>query len=111
MTEKTKKGAFIATLERNSEQIRKDRADSIQDVAEVTYRRAVEDLELELRELERNQSAMLDMSPDSTDSLILVKDFNAKRFTEKDLETAYKIRNLKLKLEIAKERCAYLFGA
>lgn len=103
-------GAFLDSLKRNNQQIRDDRASSIADDAELMYKREVEDLALTIRKLQREQDNMLDMSPKDADSLVLASDFNAKEYVSKDLEIGVKLRNLEIKLEIAKKRYAYLFG-
>jgi len=46
MEEKKYQGAFIESLKRNNKQIRDDRAASIVDIAQLKYKRKVEDLEL-----------------------------------------------------------------
>lgn len=103
-------GAFLDSLKRNNQQIRDDRAASIADDAELMYKREVEDLALTIRKLQREQENMLDMSPTDADSLVLASDFNAKDYVAKDLEVGVKLRNLEIKLDIAKNRYAYLFG-
>jgi hypothetical protein len=103
-------GAFLDSLKRNNQQIRDDRAASIADDAELMYKREVEDLALTIRKLQREQENMLDMSPTDADSLVLASDFNAKDYVTKDLEVGVKLRNLEIKLDIAKNRYTYLFG-
>ena len=102
--------AFIESLIRNNAKIRQDRADAICEDAEVTYRRAVEDIELNIKRLTRERENMLDLAPDHAMSLQLAVDFNAKEFTAKDIEIGIKIRNEEIRLEIAKKRYNYLFG-
>ena len=53
---------------------------------------------------------MLDLSPTDALSLVLASDFDSKAYVEKDIELGVKIRNAKIKLEIAKQRFNYLFG-
>ena len=103
-------GLFIESLMRNNDKIRQDRALSIAEDAELMYKREVEDLALMIKRLEREQENMLDLSPADADSLVLATDFNAKEYVNKDLEIGVKLRNLKIKLEIAKERYTALFG-
>lgn len=103
-------GAFLDSLKRNNQQIREDRAASIAEDAELMYKREVEDLALVIRKLQREQENMLDMSPSDADSLVLASDFNAKDYVAKDLEIGVKLRNLEIKLEIAKKRYEFLFG-
>lgn len=103
-------GAFLDSLKRNNQQIRDDRASSIAEDAELMYKREVEDLSLVIRKLQREQDNMLDMSPKDADSLVLASDFNAKEYVAKDLEIGVKLRNLEIKLDIAKKRFSFLFG-
>jgi len=104
------KGAFMESLVRNNKKIREDRAVTIQEDAEVRYKRTVEDLELEIKKLKRDRENMLDLSPENAMSLVLASDFDAEAFVKKDLEIGVQIRNLEIKLEITKTRYAYLFG-
>ena len=60
--------------------------------------------------MKREQENMLDLSPTDATSLMLASDFESKEYVAKDLELGVKIRNTKIKLEIAKKRYAYLFG-
>jgi hypothetical protein len=103
-------GAFIDSLKRNNKQIRADRADAIGEDAEVIYKRKVEDLELRIKKMRREQENMLDLSPTNAQSLIVASDFDAEAYATKDLELGVAIRNEEIKLEIAKRRYAYLFG-
>lgn len=103
-------GAFVASLKRNNKQIREDRATAIAEDAQVMYRRAVEDLEVQLKRLRRDQENMLDLSATETTSLKLASDFNAAEFVNKDIELGVKIRNTEIRLEIARKQYEHLFG-
>jgi hypothetical protein len=105
-----KEGAFVSSLKRNNKQIRSDRAQAIEESAQLIYKRAVEDLEVLVKQLKRDRDNMLDMSPENAMSLKLASDFNASEFVSKDIEIGVKLRNLEIKLEIARDRYAYLFG-
>lgn len=105
-----KEGAFIESLKRNNKQIREDRATAISEDAQLLYKREVEDLNVAVRRMERDQENMLDMSPDNATSLKLASDFNAAEYVAKDIEIGVKIRNAKIRLEIAKARYQHLFG-
>ena len=108
--EKTQmKGAFIASLKRNNKEIRDDRATAIAEKAQVMYRRKVEDLELQLNELKRDQEGMLDMSPDNVFSLKMASDFKADEFVARDLKLGVEIRETEIKLDIAKKQYQHLF--
>ena len=102
--------AFLDSLIRNNRKIRQDRAEAIAEDAEVTFKRAVEDIELSIKKMKRERENMLDLAPDHAMSLIVASDFNAKEFVEKDIELGVKIRNAEITLEIAKRRYNYLFG-
>lgn len=102
-------GAFVASLKRNNTKIREDRAQAIGEDVELIYKRAVEDILVEIRALERERENMLDMSPDNTFAIIKADSVDAKAFTEKDLEIGVKLRNLQIKREIAEARYAHLF--
>lgn len=103
-------GAFIDSLKRNNKQIREDRAQAIGEDAQIVYKRKIEDMDMELKRLRRNRENMLDLSSDNALSLKVAADFNATDFTDVDLRIGVDIRNLEIKLEIAKERFEYLFG-
>lgn len=104
-----KTGAFLSSLKRNNKQIREDRAISIGEDAQLIYKRIIEDLEVGIKRMERDQENMLDLSPENATSLKLASDFNSQDYSEKDLELAMKIRNSKIKLKIARKRYGYLF--
>ena len=103
-------GAFIDSLKRNNKQIRADRADAIGEDAEIVYKRTVEDLELSIKKMKREQENMLDLSPTHADSLVLASDFDSAQYVSKDIDLGVKIRNAEIKIEIAQKRYSYLFG-
>lgn len=103
-------GAFVTSLKRNNSKIKQDRAQAISESAQLVYRREVEDLEMLIKNMKRDQENMLDLSPENVTTLIVASDFNAKQFTQKDIELGVNIRNAEIQLEIAKKRYAYLFG-
>jgi len=103
-------GAFIVSLKRNNKQIREDRAQAIGEDTELLYKRHIEDLEVSIKKMEREQENMLDLSPENSMSLVLASDFNATEYVNKDVELGVKIRNELIKLDIAKKRYSYLFG-
>jgi hypothetical protein len=109
-TKEVSTGAFASSLKRNNQKIREDRAITIIETTEMLYKRSIEDTEVRLKQLKRDQENMLDLSPSTADSLRLASDFNAQEYVEKDLKLGVEIRNLEIKLEVAKKRYAYLFG-
>lgn len=106
----TMQGAFVESLTRNNKKIRADRALVIAESAQLLFKRAIEDMEMEIKSLRRDRDNMLDLSPSTADSLVLASDFNATEFVNKDLELGLKIRQLTIKLEEAKNRYEFLFG-
>ena len=104
------KGAFLESLQRNNSQIRKDRAIAISEDAQLMYKRAIEDLDVSIKRMKRDQENMLDLSPESATSLKLASDFNAGDYVEKDVELGVKIKIASEKLDIAKRRYEFLFG-
>ena len=104
------KGAFLSSLKRNNKQIREDRAQAIGEDCYLIYRREIEDLQVNIKRMERERENMLDLSPENALSLMLASDFDAKTFVAKDIELAVKIRNEKIKLGLALTRFNYLFS-
>jgi hypothetical protein len=103
-------GAFIDSLKRNNGKIREDRAIAIGESAQMRYKRKIEDLEMELKQLKRDRDNMMDLSPASADSLVLASDFDAQTFVDKDVQIGITIRNLEIQLEIARDRYNHLFN-
>lgn len=103
-------GAFVNSLKRNNKQIRDDRATAIVEDTQLVYKRKIEDLELSIKKMFREQENMIDLSPTTAQSLVLASDFNSEAYIAKDLDLGVKIRNTEITLEIAKKRYAYLFG-
>jgi len=106
----SKAGAFISSLKRNNRQIRADRAEAIGEDAKLVYKRRVEDLEMSIKKMKRDQENMLDMSPSDAQSLVLASDFKADQYAAKDIDLSRQIRDAEITLELAKKRFAYLFG-
>ena len=98
------KGAFILSLKRNNKQIRDDRATAIAEDAQLIYKREIEDLEVDIKRMDRDQENMLDLSPENATSLKLASDFDARDYVNKDIELGVKIR-----LEIARKQYKHLF--
>jgi len=109
MEELAIKGAFVDSLKRNNKQIRDDRAASIAEDAEMTYKRTVEDLEISYKKLTRDRDNLLDMSPTNATSLIVASDFDATSFVKKDMEIGLRLREIEITLEIARKRYTDLF--
>jgi hypothetical protein len=62
-TQTKPEGAFVASLKRNNKKIRDDRAASISEDTELVYKRQIEDLEMSIKKMRRDQENMLDLSP------------------------------------------------
>lgn len=103
------KPRFVESLQRNNDQIREDRAKTIGADWELIYRRRVEDIELKIKRLEREQEGLIDISPLDRNSLTFA-DFHPEEFVQKDMELSFTIRNLNIQLEVSKKRFEYLFG-
>jgi len=103
-------GAFIDSLKRNNKQIRDDRATAISEDAQMLYKRTIEDLDVKIKRMKREQDNMLDLSPENATSLKLASDFDATDYVAKDVELSFKIKNDEIKLDLAKKRYVYLFG-
>lgn len=103
------KGKFVDSLKRNNKKIREDRAIQIAESAQMKYKRKVEDLQHEIRDLNRTRNAALDLSPDTGDSLKLALNFNADEFVQSDINIGLKIREKEILLEIAQTRYNELF--
>jgi len=107
--EEDPKPRFIEALQRNNDQIREDRARIIGEDAALIYRRRVEDIELKIKRLEREQDGLTDISPLDRNSLTFA-DFQPEAFVQKDIELSLTIRNLNIQLELTRNRFEYLFG-
>ncbi len=102
-------GAFAESLLRNNKKIRDDRGLAIVESAEIYYKRKIEDLELRIKQMKRDQDNMLDLSPTHADSLVLASDFDAETFTNKDVSIGIQIRQLEIEKEVAQRRYNHLF--
>jgi len=103
-------GAFMDSLVRSNKQIKHDRAEVIAEDAQLRFKRVVEDMEMDLKRMQRERLNMLDLSPENAHSLMLGKDFDSESFVKKDLRLSVDMRNREIELGIAKERYAHLFG-
>lgn len=110
MTDVRNEGAFFESLKRNNKKIRDDRATAIAEDTQLVYKRTIEDLDIQIRKMKREQENMLDLSPTDAHSLVLASDFDCNEYVAKDADLGVKIRNAGIKLEIAKKRYEYLFG-
>lgn len=109
-TTEEKVNAFAAVLSRSTSQIKGDRAVEIGELAEIEAKRKVEDLERELKRLERKKKSSLDLSPDNTYSIMKVKDFEPTDFILAYNNLGLEIREIRIKLNNAKQTYNELFG-
>lgn len=103
-------GIFMSNLRRSNQQIIQDRAASIAESTEITYRRSIEDSRLRLRELRRQRDAALDLAPNDANSLRHASNFNPKSFVDNDVKLSLEIKDLEEKVQVAVERYGLLFG-
>ncbi len=103
------KGALGASLLRRNSKIREERGVSIFKETERTYKRRVEDLQFKIDRLIDQQAALLDLSPDNAQSLILAKDFDPDNFFKVDNDFTMQIRTAKIELLEAQARYNRLF--
>jgi len=106
----TQDGLFQTALKRSVKDIKQVRATAITDNAEMSYRRMVEDLIQKRKTLLMEREEMLDMSPESAISLVLAKNFDGRKFADKDIEIAVQIRLLSIQIELGQERYKEPFG-
>lgn len=104
-------GAFLSTLIRSNKDIKKDRAIAVAEDVQMTYKRQVEDLEIKIKRLKREQENHLDLSPEVALGLKPAKDVDSLAWVDKDLALGVQIREEEIKLDIARKRYEYLFGA
>lgn len=109
-TTEQKVSALAATLSRNTSQIKADRASEISELLEIEAKRKVEDIDREVKQLERRRKSSLDLSPDNTYSIMKVKDFEPKDFMDVYTNLGLQIREAKVRLNIAKQAYNELFG-
>lgn len=105
-------GTFKADLKRNFKQLKDSRAESVAEDVEIIYKRKIEDLCHEIRNIERDrENIMLDLSPTNmTSALAVPSDFNADAFLKKDIELGLRKRDSEIQLEIVTRRYEELFG-
>ena len=111
-TEQNTNGVFGATLKRNNKQIRDDRAQAIIEDTEVVYRRRVEDIATKIKRKQRDQEAMLDLSPDNALSLAPnLKNYDPDKFVTEHEAAGLALRDLDIQYEEAKKGYEHLFGS
>jgi len=101
---------FMSSLVRNNKQLKEDRAAAIYEDTKLTYKRLIEDLEISIRKMKREQENMLDLGVTNTTSLIVPSDFDHAAYASKDSQLSLKIQMAEKELEIKNDRYIYLFG-
>lgn len=105
-----KSGFLQESLSRGNKQIRLERGDAIAEDLEMVYKREIEDKEVAIKRLTRQQANAFDFSPTNSQSLVMGKEFDAGMVKDEDLKTSLSMHNETIKLSIAKKRYNYLFG-
>lgn len=108
MTE-NKNGLFYSSITRGNTQIKKDRGIAIAEKAQLVYKRKIEDIEMAIKEIDRDRKSMLDLSPTNAMSLVAASDFSSEDFLKKDIELGIRKRQLEIELEIVQSRHELLF--
>lgn len=103
------KGSFFGKLNRRNSKIKEDRAIAIAESAERIFKREIEDMLQQKKDLIREREGMLDLSPTHADSLVLANDFDAKEFFKSDLAIGIRLRELEIRMQIAVDRFNALF--
>ena len=103
-------GSLYASLNRTNKQIREERGDALGEQIETAFRRGIEDLRYDLKDLIRKRTNMYDFSPTNSQSLVMAKEVEARSILIADKELSVKIRNLQIELEIMEGRYTELTG-
>jgi hypothetical protein len=103
-------GTLYLSLNRSNRQIREERGDALAEQIETAFRRHIEDLRYDLKDLKRKRSNMYDFSPTNSQSLVMAKDVEARSILLDDKTISIKIRNLEIELEIMEGRYTELTG-
>src|SRR5688572_10809899 len=100
---------FGKMLTRNNKELRDGRALDLLEGIELEYKREIENMERDLKVMRRNREQTLDMAPSKSFELTVdAKDSAA--FVKKDIETGVTIKQLELKLEVAKKQYDEMFA-
>lgn len=111
MPEEVKRqGKFFESLKRNNKQIRDDRAQAIGEEAQISFKRKIEDLELEQKRDQRDLDNMLDLSPDNAISLIVADKFDSNSFVSRQADKLTAMRNRGILIELLNDQYKLLFG-
>lgn len=103
-------GALGAAIARSPQQVRDARASQIVEASRLNYRRRLEDKVMEIKSMEAQRAAHLDLSPDNTQCLISAKNFNESAFVSVRVSTALAIKDAKEQLDVLSADYEDLFG-
>tara|TARA_R110002096_G_scaffold228815_2_gene418268 strand:+ start:102 stop:416 length:315 start_codon:yes stop_codon:yes gene_type:complete len=101
------KGKLMTQLSKSQTEVNADRIASIHESSEVSYKRRIEDKELQIKNQKIDREALLDFS-DKGD-IIRSSRFDCGRLTNDDASISCEIRANELILEVLKERYKVLF--
>lgn len=108
--EKLVQGSLYESLARSNKQIRQERGEALAEQLETSFRRNIEDLRYDMKDLVRKRTNMYDFSPTNSQSLVMAKDIEARSILKEDASISLDVRNLQIKLDIAEDRYLELFG-
>ena len=97
-------------LQRTNAQIKADRALEISEGFEMTAKRKIEDLQNDIKILTRRRTGLLDLSSNSTTTLIKSGDIDVTILLENFNAFGLDIRNKRIQLNNTKESYNILFG-
>jgi len=103
-------GSLYESLARSNKQIRQERGEALAEQLETSFRRNIEDLRYDMKDLIRKRTNMYDFSPTNSQSLVMAKDIEARSILKQDTEISLDVRNLQITLDIAEGRYLELFG-
>jgi len=102
-----RKGKLITQLNKSQKEINTDRIDSIYENSEMSYKRRIEDKELQIKNMKIDREALLDFSDKG--EIIKSSRFDCGRLTNEDAKISCEIKNQEMTLEVLKERYKVLF--
>lgn len=101
---------FLATIARSNKELRHDRAMAITKSAEKALRRKIEDFSEVLENLQLDLDNLLDINPSNTNTIINPSDFDADAYITTAENIDLKMRDIKIRKELAQKRYDALFS-
>jgi hypothetical protein len=77
---------------------------------ETAFRRDLEDLRYDIKDMKRRRTNMYDFSPTNSQSLVMAKDVEARSILKDDKALSIEIRNKQIEIDIMEDRYLELFG-